>query len=179
MSNSRDESPRETDGDLSEGIQAMEIAAEGLEIAAERVPRREQHEIRGGDRRRVADSGRQAGRGSALVDQQYRPLRHGRDGGSSGRRYAPAGRSGNTASGTSGWEYANDSARRSRTRGRRAHSVAISPPLPDLRPGSASRSGGPGDQEGTVEFLLAEGLLKKTRENELKFTQRCFHRLFC
>ena len=127
VSSSRDESPRETDGDLSEGTQAMETAAEELEVAAERFPRREQHEIRGGDRRRGADSGRQAGRGSALVDQQYRPLRHGGDGGSSGRRYAPAGRSGNTASGTSGGEYAGDSARRSRTRGRRAHSVAISP----------------------------------------------------
>ena len=34
------------------------------------------------------------------------------------------------------------------------------------------------DDEGTVELLLAEGLLKKTRENEQKITQRCFRRLF-
>ena len=48
-----------------------------------------------------------------------------------------------------------------------------------LRWDRAKENPPPGDEEGTVELLLAEGLLKKTRENELKFTQRCFRRLFC
>ena len=38
---------------------------------------------------------------------------------------------------------------------------------------------GEDDEEGTVEFLLVKGFVKKTRENELKFTQHCFRRLFC
>ena len=127
VSSSRDESARETDGDLSVGTQAIETAAEEMEVVAERFPRLERHGIHGGNRRRGADSGRQDGRGSALFDQQYRPPHRGEDGGSPGLRYAPAGRSRNTASGTSGGEYAGDSTRRSRTRGLRTHSAAISP----------------------------------------------------
>ena len=47
------------------------------------------------------------------------------------------------------------------------------------RPGVSCPLRPASDEEGTVEFLLAEGLFKKTRENELKFTQCCFRRLFC
>ena len=55
-----------------------------------------------------------------------------------------------------------------------------SPPKPTMSVGGLAVpavSNNIDDEEGTVEFLLAEGLLKKTRENELRFTQRCFRRL--
>ena len=119
-SSSRDDSPHETDGYISDGLRAMELAAEGL-------LHHEQREPRGGERRRGMDGGCQGGRDGVRAGRQYRPLPHGGDGDSSGLVYTPAIRAGNTASGTSGGEYIGDSARRSRTRGRRAHGGLDSP----------------------------------------------------
>ena len=93
VSSSRDDSPSETDGYISDGLRAMGLAAEGL-------LHHEQRELRGGDRRRGMDGARQAGRDGAWAGRQYCPLPHGEDGGSSGLFYAPAIRPGNTASGT-------------------------------------------------------------------------------
>ena len=82
---------------------------------------------------RVAVSGGAAWTEAARVDAMAfvlaanAVLPHGGDGGSSGLVYAPVIRSGNTASGTPGGEYTGDSARRSRTRGRRAHGGLDSP----------------------------------------------------
>ena len=65
-------------------------------------------------------------------------------------------------------------ARRGRGRPEEGAGAVVRPPG---RPGGELQQR-PADEQGTVEFLFVEGFAQKTRENEHKFTQRCFRRCF-